>query len=64
MRRFARRLVRRTRRTLGLVLTPLAILGLLATDARAGPDPFAVALGDAMARWAATLDEKQRDTGK
>ena len=63
-RRLARRLVRRTRRTLGLVLTPLAILGLLSTDARAGPDPFAVALGDAMARWAATLDEKQRDTAR
>ncbi len=49
------------RRTLGLVLASLA---LLSNDVRAGSDPFAVSLGDAMARWAATLDEEQRDRAR
>ncbi len=37
------------------------MLGSLSDDANAGPDPFALALGDVMLRWAATLDEKQRE---
>ena len=36
------------------------MLGLLSDAASAGPDPFALTLGDAMLRWTATLDEKQR----
>ncbi len=52
------------RRTCGLVLATLATLGLLTDDASAGPDPFALALGDAMLRWAATLDEKQRERAR
>ena len=52
---------RLAQRTPGLVLAPLAILGLLSGAARAGSDPAALALGDAMARWAATLDEEQRE---
>ena len=50
-----------SRRTLGLFLAPLAMFGLLSKPASAGPDPFALRLGDAMGRWAATLDEEQRD---
>jgi hypothetical protein len=52
------------RRALGLSLASLAMLGLLSDAARAGPDPFATALGDAMAGWAATLDEEQRDRAR
>ncbi len=49
------------RRTLCLSLVRLALLGLLSTDASAAPDPIALALGDAMAGFTATLDEEQRD---
>jgi hypothetical protein len=51
-------------RTLGFVLAPLAMLGLLSNAARAGSDPSAQALGEAMARWVATLDEEQRDRAR
>jgi len=40
------------------------MLGLLSADANAEPDPFALALGDAMLRWTATLDEKQRERAR
>ncbi len=40
------------------------MMGLLSDDANAGRDPFALALGDAMLRWAATLDEKQRERAR
>ena len=52
------------RRTLGLIIASLAVLGLLSNDASAGRDRFAHALGDAMLRWAATLDEEQRDRAR
>ena len=52
------------RRALGRVLAPLAALGLLSNPASAEPDPFALALGDAMGRWATTLDEEQRDRAR
>jgi hypothetical protein len=55
---------RLSQRTLGPVFAALAILGLLSNDARAGSDPFAQALGESMARWAATLDEAQRDRAR
>ena len=35
--------------------------GLVSDAAKAEPDPFALRLGDAMLRWTATLDEKQRE---
>ncbi len=53
-----------SRRTLGLFLAPLAMFGLLSKYASAEPDPFALGLGDTMARWAATLDEKQRNRAR
>ncbi len=49
---------------MGLFLAPLAMFGLFSKNASAGSDPFALALGDAMARWAATLDEEQRDRAR
>ncbi len=38
--------------------------GLLVGDASAESDAFALALGDAMVRWTATLDEEQRDRAR